>query len=634
MGALSDTLLNSALDLAGRGFKVFPLEPGKKTPAVKGWQEKATSDPAIIRRVWAQKDYNIGVKTGGGLIVVDIDVKNGKLGAESWKALGVKAETLRVKTASGGWHVYFAGDGPCSVDLLGPGLDVRGDGGYVVGPGSVLTNGSGLGAYAVDNEAAVAPLPGSIVARLGSGRHRLDDGARTVPAVELDLPDAIARAVDYLATGPLAMEGQGGDLATYKVAAKLKDFGVSKIQALMLMDEHWNDRCEPPWDLEELQEKVENAYAYGVDRPGSLHPATAFGAVRVDDLHPGKPSRWFRHGDPWDRNVRWLYHEALPATGVGVIVGPPQSGKTFVGLELARSLATGKPFFNLSPDTKGGVALLFAGTEGGSLGLRWSALGETDALPISSTTVSDLSARGALGTLLTSLREESARMQAAFGVPLRLVIFETLSASGLLVDENNNSEIGLAFANLGTLSRKLDALVITTHHPPKGGSGERGGSAIRGSADYIMEITREGNESIRRLEITKARDAEQRQLGTFTLLKTDLGKDDRGRPITSMTVSMGEPIVRGGRRSQYADVLVQAVEFAALEAPSEIEGHRAAEWDAALQCFRDLKSGSKDRSNVLAAFRRTVEYAEQIGALGSAVYAGARYLWLKEMPSE
>ena len=99
------------------------------------------------------------MKTGSGVLVVDIDVKAGKQGAESFTALGLtpaEKDTFRVKTASGGWHVYYSYDPVLAfgsnAGRLGPGLDVRADGGYVVGPGSVLTNGSGQGSYVVEND--------------------------------------------------------------------------------------------------------------------------------------------------------------------------------------------------------------------------------------------------------------------------------------------------------------------------------------------------------------------------------------------------------------------------------------------------------------------------------------------------
>ena len=631
--ALRDQLLDAALSMAARGFLVFPLKPGSKEPAVRGWQEHATTDEAMIRKVWSRGDYNIGIKTGGGLLVVDIDVKAGKKGASSFAALGLTAEekdTFRVKTASGGWHVYYRYD-PALVfgnnaGRLGDGLDVRGDGGYVVGPGSVLTNGSGQGAYTLERDLPQRDLAAAVRQQLAERRPPAE--RTTTPVVDLDRPDAIERASEWL-------RSNAPTSGTYQVAARIKDFGVSKDVAAELLEEHWNDRRATPHTFETLKEKVDHAYAYGTSAPGSDHPAAAFGGVDLEPaprpVQQAAASNWFRHGDAWDRNVRWLFHGVLPATGVGVVVGPPQAGKTFVNVALARSAASGKPFFGCVPDRQVGVVFLFAGTEGSGLPVRLEALGETAALPISAAPVSDLSKRGALGELLGLLRAESRRMQDRFGVPLGLVILETLSASGLLVDENDNSEIGVALANLGTLSRELDALVITTHHPPKNGEGARGGGAIIASADYILEISREGTEAIRYLELTKARDAEQRQLGTFTLLQVPLGEDDRGRPITSMTVSMGEPMTRQSRRTQYAEVFMQALEFAIMETSGPVGGHKAAEWESVVSIFRDLKTGSKDRPNVMNAFRKCFDYAKDAGAVDSALFAGERYIWAKEI---
>lgn len=59
------TLLQAALDLAARGFSVFPLLPIAKAPACRRGYKDATTNPATIRRWWlAQESYNIAVATG------------------------------------------------------------------------------------------------------------------------------------------------------------------------------------------------------------------------------------------------------------------------------------------------------------------------------------------------------------------------------------------------------------------------------------------------------------------------------------------------------------------------------------------------------------------------------------------
>jgi hypothetical protein len=124
------------------GIYVFPLVVNDKTPATRNGFKDATTDPGRISEMWQRcQAANIGIATGAsGLVVIDIDVKHGVNG---WKAfngclerLGELPPTRMASTPSGGAHLYFrepAGfEIPISAGRLGPGLDVRAHGGYVV----------------------------------------------------------------------------------------------------------------------------------------------------------------------------------------------------------------------------------------------------------------------------------------------------------------------------------------------------------------------------------------------------------------------------------------------------------------------------------------------------------------------
>jgi hypothetical protein len=153
---MTASLLEFALQYAGRQWCVFPLHSvqdgrctcgrdcGKnagKHPRVKGGFKVATADPRQIEAWWRKwPDANIGIATGAvsGIVVIDID---GATGRATLQRLVAQYELLprteHVKTARG-WHLYFAMPPtcppiPCST---GDGLDVRGDGGYVVAPPS------------------------------------------------------------------------------------------------------------------------------------------------------------------------------------------------------------------------------------------------------------------------------------------------------------------------------------------------------------------------------------------------------------------------------------------------------------------------------------------------------------------
>ena len=142
-----ETLL-AAKWYAEQGFKIFPCNP-VKTPKVK-WSEEMTNDVGKITSWWHQwPDSMIGLVCGqvNGIVVLDIDVKNDVNGFESLKERNFKisTNTFRVNTPSGGSHFYFKLREneiiKNSAGLIAPGVDVRGEGGYVIAPPSVCPAG-------------------------------------------------------------------------------------------------------------------------------------------------------------------------------------------------------------------------------------------------------------------------------------------------------------------------------------------------------------------------------------------------------------------------------------------------------------------------------------------------------------
>ncbi len=143
-----------AQHLASRGWAVFPLAPGTKRPAIREWEQRASTDPDRIKRCWYGARFGIGIACGpSGLVVLDLDPaleETGPDGAAGLAALAAArgvalAPTFTVATPRGGTHLYYRT--PPGVGLrntastLAPQLDTRAQGGYVVGPGTVLPNG-------------------------------------------------------------------------------------------------------------------------------------------------------------------------------------------------------------------------------------------------------------------------------------------------------------------------------------------------------------------------------------------------------------------------------------------------------------------------------------------------------------
>ena len=145
------------------GLAVFPLLPLDKKPFKwsHGFKD-ATTDPEQIARWWADHpEANIGIATGpvNGFFVVDIDTHKG--GADEWLLLTTthgEPVTRRVRTPSGGQHLYFkwpAAGGIVNRTNAWRGIDVRGEGGYVVGPGSATA----AGEYVCVDQSPIAEAP-------------------------------------------------------------------------------------------------------------------------------------------------------------------------------------------------------------------------------------------------------------------------------------------------------------------------------------------------------------------------------------------------------------------------------------------------------------------------------------------
>ncbi|MFB8350257.1 bifunctional DNA primase/polymerase [Streptomyces niveus] len=233
-----ERLLTAALDAAGRGWHVFPLRSGDKRPALHGegacvrtgdcasghlkWEQRATTSAGRIRNCWEYVPANIGIATGpSGLVVVDLDMPktNGEglkgsegtpCGVTTFTALCERAgqevpATYRTRTASGGQHLYFTA--PTGVRLtntagkLGPLIDTRAWGGYVVGAGSTTLAGD----YTVIDPAPVAPLPDWLCALLTP--RQASRGVTAVPSSSKASRYASAAFRAEIATVQAAPEG-------------------------------------------------------------------------------------------------------------------------------------------------------------------------------------------------------------------------------------------------------------------------------------------------------------------------------------------------------------------------------------------------------------------------------------------
>lgn len=254
-------------DWVERGWAIFPCHsirggvcscgngdcdsPGKHPRTFNG--VKGASKDLDVVLGWAKQflGCNWGMATGrpSGVVVFDIDVKKDK-GFESFDKLLVEAgisapETFTVDTGGGGKHIFFkAPDRPVRNRVnFRPGVDVRGDGGYVILPGSNHISGA---AYAVDQANDLAHLPDKLLTLLDSGTSVSSDSS---VITDLSL-DKFLLGVD---------EGQRDDVL-FRYACRLRRKLGDERASITLLVLTAAANSNPPFSEKDALKKIEQAF--------------------------------------------------------------------------------------------------------------------------------------------------------------------------------------------------------------------------------------------------------------------------------------------------------------------------------------------------------------------------------------
>lgn len=155
VGRMSEypSMYDAAIEYAKKGFAVFPLKYRDKVPLTRNGCKDATTDAAQIKAWWQKyPNANIGLATGSvsqNVFVIDLDIDedrgiDGYHSLEDWqREHGDFPETWTAITGRGGYHLYYRGNGKIKNRAgIIDGVDIRGNGGYVVAPPSVHKNGN------------------------------------------------------------------------------------------------------------------------------------------------------------------------------------------------------------------------------------------------------------------------------------------------------------------------------------------------------------------------------------------------------------------------------------------------------------------------------------------------------------
>ncbi len=542
--------LAAALQAAERGFRVFPLNINGKEPAIADadWRALATRDRAKIESMWTcpvfgtAMDYNVGIALDANTLVIDVDVRDGRAGAESLAFIEAIHDplpsTYEVETASGGRHLYYSVEGTSGAfpKQLAKNIDLQGEGRYVAAPGSIIDGRP----YRALREGPIGPLelaPQWLCDLATAKRVAPDERVARASVGDVDSDYNVARATEWLTTAaPEAVEGSGGDNQTIAVINRVGDFGISEEMAYDLLLDHWNEKkAIPSWDPDDLRAKVRSAYKSRQNPVGVASPEAEFDAVEV----AGKNSAIRKHGKLWlewwrdakpDLAQPYLIDDMYDLNTMVVTYGESNSGKTYVVLDQAFAIATGRAW-NGHKVNKGLV--VYVAAEGGrGFRKRIAAFRQHYDVPelpfaLVPCPVDLFSSTADAKALVTLIREA----EAASGEKCVMVVVDTLARAMGGGDENSGADMGVLLKNCDRIRETTGATFHLIHHSGKDkAKGARGWSGLRGHIDTEIEV------APGRVEVTKQRDLEKIKELTFALKGVGVGERADGRAVTACIV--------------------------------------------------------------------------------------------------
>ncbi|WP_088742431.1 AAA family ATPase [Cobetia sp. QF-1] len=240
----------------------------------------------------------------------------------------------------------------------------------------------------------------------------------------------------------------------------------------------------------------------------------------------------------------WLLDNLVPAASLGMVYGPSGAGKSFVVLDMAMSIATGTNWQHVEVDAEPGIVVYIAAEGGNGLRVRKAAWEQVRGVRAPHMVIFPediaLDDHRKVGIFQQTLAELSRRK----GLPIHMVIADTLHRSMQQGDENSAKDIAAVIKGAGMLTQQLGATVLLVHHSGKDADkGARGSSSIRAACDFEMSVTKNGTQAT--VKTTKAKDVEAGAPVVCTLDSVTLnGRVDRkGRPLTSLVpriASLGE----------------------------------------------------------------------------------------------
>lgn len=543
----TNPILEAARDYAARGWRVIPIVAGQKRPTLSNWQNVATVDPDKIANWWGHGDrYGVGIVTGeeSGIFVLDVDVADGKPGMETLELLIDEHDsdwpnrTPMAITGSGGVHWFFrwpdGGHVATNASRLGPGLDIRGNGGQVVAAPTIHPNGTPY-RWAEDcspDEVEVADAPAWLLELLTPAEPTLptltsppltpfDDGTPDdSPAAWFNQTttwDALLTRDGWTLTQTLSngeqrwtrpgKSGRDGISATVghqgRDCLKVFTSSVPELDAdrpysrfgYEAAMRHHGDRSAAASHIRRTQmprqhDDLSWAQAAAATAPPPelpTHDPVTGEVIQPDPLAHLHIVNW---GDFWDRDPAdqdWLIWPLIPAGRQVALYAPAKAGKSTLLLHAITTVIVGRGWLGSDQPERTPVTLYldFEMTED-DLQERLEEFGFDRTVDLTHLHYAVLPSLDPLDTAAGAAQV----VQAAEAIGAELVVIDTFGRS-VAGEEDSADTVRAFYRHTGLALKQRGIAMLRTDHTGKDqAKGQRGSSAKADDVDVVWRLTR------------------------------------------------------------------------------------------------------------------------------------------------
>jgi hypothetical protein len=616
-------IVEYAVWYANHGVPVFPCNPTDKSPLVSSGFKAATVDKDQIRAWWRRwPNAMIGVPMGAasGVWAVDPDAsKNGSTdGVANWAGLVAKhggiPDTHTHTTPNGGHHVLFKwhDDQPVTNregGLSGLGINVRGEGGYIIAWPSVLADGRSYDIASPLDFFNFAEAPAWLYDKILLPMPPAVSQVQSIPSISQQAVATVRPpASAYLAYSDAALRGEYDAVVSASPGGRNNQLNTStfKLATLVgagLLDEHavettmlnaavtcglvadnGRDKCLATI-RSGLSAGIRSPRVIPVRESADAYEALGMNADNVISLFPTLPAPMgipLTYFDDVEKSVNknWLIKGVIAKNETSMWIAPPGKLKSALMTDLAINLASGMDWRGYKSKATCGV-VYFALERADLVKRRLAAHQKRDdltGLPIAvAAGIINLMDPKCVDIIVATIREAETK----FGCLVGFIVFDTY-AKGIAAgggDENQAKDQGAAITNLRRVQEQTGVHIAIISHTGKDEKrGARGSNAQDGDVDVMVQIAGDG---IKVATVTKANDQAEGVLTKFKAEIVVLGTDEDGEEITTAIISVdpcGSADIKSHTRAKLTqierravDMLVNAINDVGKDPPSSGE---------------------------------------------------------------